>query len=369
MAQGPWISGRFAKVSSLRMYDVKDYTYDLPQGLIAQEPADRREESRLLLMRRGKESLSHHRFLDLPDLLAPGDILVINDTRVVPARLYGRKDTGGRAEILVLDVEQNAAPGPSARRCLLKASKHPRIGARIDFGGGVSGTVKAIETDGIVLMEFSGPVDPDSFMADRGVMPLPPYIRRTPDDPRAELDRDRYQTVYAGSPGAVAAPTAGLHFTRELLERLNRSGVVHVPLTLHVGHGTFRPVRSRDIRDHTVGSESYRIPPETAEAVNRALSGGRRVIAVGTTVVRALETAADNGGLITSGRGTTELMITPGYRFRVVGGLITNFHLPGSSLLFLVSAFAGLARTMEAYRTAVAEKYRFYSYGDAMLVL
>ena len=284
-----------------RMYDIKDYQYDLPGELIAQEPASRREESRLLLMLREGIALSHHRFLDLPGLLAPGDLLVVNDTRVVPARLYGRKDTGGRVEILVLDVAENGRHESAVRRCLLKASKRPRVGAGIDFGEGVSGTVEAVETDGVVRMAFSGPADPDSLMTERGVMPLPPYIRRLPGDPRAALDRERYQTVYAGNLGAVAAPTAGLHFSGDLLERLNRAGIAHVALTLHVGHGTFRPVRSRDIREHSVGMESYRIPLETAEAVNSAHARGQRVIAVGTTVVRALETAADHNGRIVSG--------------------------------------------------------------------
>ncbi len=352
-----------------RMYDIKDYQYDLPKRLIAQEPSLRRDESRLLFMDRKGGSLSHHRFLDLPGLLTPGDLLVINDTRVVPARLYGRKETGGRVEILVLDAAENGRPESAARRCLLKSSKGPRAGTRIDFGEGVWGTVEEVESDGIVRMVFSGTGDPDSLMTERGVMPLPPYIRRTRDDPRAALDRDRYQTVYAGGRGAVAAPTAGLHFTADLLERLDSAGIARVPLTLHVGHGTFRPVRSRDIREHSVGQESYRILPETAEAVNRARSRGQRVIAVGTTVVRTLETVSDNDGRIAPGRGTTGLMITPGYRFRAVDGLITNFHLPGSSLLFLVSAFAGLERTLNAYRAAVTEQYRFYSYGDAMLIL
>ncbi len=351
------------------MYDIKDYQYDLPERLIAQEPSSRREESRLLLMDRKGISLSHHRFLNLPGLLTPGDLLVVNDTRVVPARLYGRKETGGRVEILVLDVAENGCPESGTRRCLVKASKRPRAGSRIDLGEGAWGTVEEVESDGIVRMAFSGALDPDSLLTERGVMPLPPYIRRTQNDPRAALDRDRYQTVYAHSRGAVAAPTAGLHFTGDLFKRLKNAGITCVALTLHVGHGTFRPVRSRDIREHSVGIESYCILPETAEAVNQARSRGQRVIAVGTTVVRTLESAADNGGRIAPGRGATDLMITPGYRFRAVDGLITNFHLPGSSLLFLVSAFAGLEKTLEAYRAAVAEQYRFYSYGDAMLIL
>jgi len=351
------------------MYDIKDYQYDLPEGLIAQEPAPRREESRLLFMQRENTSVSHHRFLDLPGLLASGDLLVVNNTKVVPARLYGRKETGGRLEILVLDVAENDWGSSTVKRCLVKASKRPKVGTRMDFGDDVRGVVQDVDSDGIVRIAFSGPMDLNSFMMDRGAMPLPPYIRRSPDDRRSSLDRDRYQTVYAGSRGAVAAPTAGLHFTEDLLKQLNRAGIAHVSLTLHVGHGTFQPVRSRDIRKHSVGLESYFIPPRTAEAVNEARFRGQRVIAVGTTVVRALETAVDPDGCVTAGRGKTALMITPGYRFRAVDGLITNFHLPGSSLLFLVSAFAGRQETLKAYRIAVAEQYRFYSYGDAMLIL
>jgi S-adenosylmethionine:tRNA ribosyltransferase-isomerase len=351
------------------MYDVKDYQYDLPRGLIAQEPASRRERSRLLALDRKGGPLSHHEFLDLPGLLRAGDLLVANDTRVLAARLYGKKATGGKVEILVLGGAGNGRGDSAARRCLVKASRTPKVGSALDFGDGLQGAVDGVEPDGVVRISFSGPVDLDSFLAERGFMPLPPYIRREENDVRAALDRERYQTIYARSPGAVAAPTAGLHFTGDLLRRLKRAGIDWVTLTLHVGHGTFKPVRDPDIRKHSVGSELYGIPPDTAEAVNSARSSGRRVIAVGTTVVRALETAAGEQGLIAPGEGSTDLMITPGHRFRAVDGLITNFHLPGSSLLFLVSAFAGLERTMEAYRTAVTERYRFYSYGDAMLIL
>jgi S-adenosylmethionine:tRNA ribosyltransferase-isomerase len=350
------------------MFDIEDYKYDLPEELIAQEPAGEREESRLFFVDREKDVFSDHRFFDLPDLLRAGDLLVVNDTRVVPARLYGRKATGGRVELLVLDHPEGGRPQPS-RRCLIKASKRAKVGDRIDLDGNVSGTVEAVGTDGLVRVLFCDPHGLDALMGERGAMPLPPYIKRGPGDPRAGLDRDRYQTVYAGRPGAVAAPTAGLHFSERLLGRLSEAGVSVAGLTLHVGHGTFRPVRSKDIREHVLGDEAFRIEPETADRVNRARAEGRRVIAVGTTVVRTLETASDDAGRIAPGRGETGLMITPGYRFRAVDGLVTNFHLPASSLLFLVSAFAGYERIREAYRRAVRGRYRFFSYGDAMLIL
>ncbi len=349
------------------MFDIEEYTYDLPEELIAQEPSPRREASRLFVVDRTSGAFSDHRFHDLPGLLRRGDLLVVNDTRVVPARLRGRKETGGRVELLVLDHERNGRPHTPSRRCLVKASKRPAVGSRIRLAGGVSGVVEALEADGVLRMTFSEGLD--DLMREQGTMPLPPYIHRETDDPRAELDRNRYQTVYARRPGAVAAPTAGLHFSDDLLGRLSDKGVGLASLTLHVGHGTFRPVRSRDIREHTVGPEAYRIEPETAERINRARAGRRRVIAVGTTVVRTLETASDPEGRIVPGRGATDLMITPGHRFRAVDGLVTNFHLPASSLLFLVAAFAGRERILEAYEQAVRKRYRFFSYGDAMLIL
>ncbi len=351
------------------MHDIEDYTYDLPEELIAQEPALQRDESRLLCVDRERDAFSDHRFTDLPGLLKAGDLLVLNDTRVVPARLYGRKETGGRVELLVLDHTENDRPGPSSRRCLLKASKRPGVGCRILLDGDVSGVIDAHEADGLVRIAFEDPGALDDLMSEKGVMPLPPYIRRSTDDRRAFVDRVRFQTVYASRPGAVAAPTAGLHFTPRLLNRLAEKGVSSVRVTLHVGHGTFRPVRSRDIREHSVGAEAFRVDRRAADRINRTRSEGRRVIAVGTTVVRTLETLADGDGFVAPGKGRTRLMITPGYRFRAVSGLVTNFHLPASSLLFLVSAFAGIERIRAAYRWAVRKRYRFYSYGDAMLIL
>jgi S-adenosylmethionine:tRNA ribosyltransferase-isomerase len=351
------------------MYNLKDYRYDLPEELIAQEPASERTESRLFLLDRKEGAFSHHRFSNLPSLLDSGALLVVNDTRVIPARLFGRKESGGRVELLVLDHPETETPGPAIRKCLVKASKRPKIGSRIIFGVDLSGTVEDIEADGIASIAFEGNTDPDMYMSEKGFMPLPPYIKRSLADPRSTMDRERYQTVFSKRKGAVAAPTAGLHFSGELIAALERSGVKIAPLTLHVGHGTFKPVRSEDIRRHTVGFESFRIEQSTSEAVNQARAEGRKIIAVGTTVVRTLESVSDEDGAIRAGEGKTDLMIFPGYEFKIVSGLITNFHLPASSLLFLVAAFAGLDKIKKAYDQAVKKKYRFYSYGDAMLIL
>lgn len=350
------------------MHDIEEYRYDLPEELIAQEPAPERTDSRLLFLDQKEGGLSDHRFSDLPSLLEPGTLLVVNDTRVVPARLFGRKESGGRVEVLVLDHTENGSPGPAVRRCLVKASKRPRPGSRLLFGEGLSGTVEAWEEDGIVRIAFSGPEGIDALLEKFGVMPLPPYIRRDRRDPRVGMDRARYQTVFSRKKGAVAAPTAGLHFSEALIARLEEGGVTLVALTLHVGHGTFQPVRARDIRDHTVGAEAYHIEEGTARAVRRAREEGRKVIAVGTTVVRTLETEAIKNGGVAPGAGWTDLTILPGHRFRAVDGMITNFHLPASSLFLLVSAFAGLDRIQRAYAHAVQKRYRFYSYGDAMLI-
>jgi len=295
--------------------------------------------------------------------------LVINNTRVVPARLFGHKSSGGQIEVLVLEHEYGGTPAPNTRWCLLKSSKRPRKGNRLLFDGGISGLVEDLGKDGLVRIAFQSPVPIDTILDAKGVMPLPPYIKRPKDNALRPLDRDRYQTVFSKEKGAVAAPTAGLHFTETLIENLIRSGIAVVELTLHVGHGTFRPVRTKDIRKHQLGEERFMVSGETADAVNRCKKEGRRVIAVGTTVVRTLETLAGPGGKISPGNGKTELLITPGHAFKIIDGMITNFHLPQSSLLFLVSAFAGLDLIKKAYLGAVEKKYRFYSYGDAMLIL
>lgn len=350
------------------MFNIEDYNYDLRQELIAQVPAESRDHSRLLFVDRISASISDHHFFDLPGLLKPGDLLVVNDTRVIPARLFGRKESGGRVEILVLEHRDTDGPITDVRWCLLKSSKRPIKGSRLFFERGVQGIVETLGEEGLTRIAFYGPLTIDALLEERGYMPLPPYINRE-DDILSGMDRERYQTIFSEKRGAVAAPTAGLHFTRRSIERLCEAGISLTALTLHVGHGTFKPVRTKDIRRHKLGEEIYIIEQDTAEAVNRARRDGRRIIAVGTTVVRALESAAGPTGEVAYGRGKTDLLITPGFRFRVVDGVITNFHLPRSSLLFLVSAFGGYDLIKKAYRWAIEKRYRFYSYGDAMLIL
>jgi S-adenosylmethionine:tRNA ribosyltransferase-isomerase len=348
-------------------YRLDSYRFDLPADRIAQEPAAERAASRMLVLPRRSGPVRHATFRDLPGLLLPGDVLVLNDTRVVPARLFALKPTGGRVELLVLQDEK------SRFKAMFGTNRGLRPGTLLevlDHGGsrtGLRAMVESVGADGSAALEMQGDIDVDGVMTRFGHMPLPPYIRRD-DGNHAALDRERYQTIYARSPGAVAAPTAGLHFTPAVLDELRIRGVEVVPVTLHVGPGTFRPVKVEDVRLHDVGEEIYDLPEASAMAINRALAEGRRVIAVGTTVVRTLETAVA-GDAVRPGPGSTRLLIFPGHRFRVVSGMVTNFHLPGSSLLLLVSAMAGRMRVLAAYRQAVREGYRFYSYGDAMLVL
>lgn len=351
------------------MFDIEDYNYDLPERLIAQVPATRRSTSRLLVVERLGQSFSSHCFCDLPKLLKPGDLLVVNNTKVVPAKLFGRKETGGRIEILVLEHANCEVPKSNTRWCLLRSSKRPNKGSLLYLECGVLGRVEELAADGLAKITFEGGPPIDSLMEEKGLMPLPPYIKRDRQDGRSTIDRERYQTIFSKKRGAVAAPTAGLHFTNELFEKLKAAGVSVAEITLHVGHGTFRPVREKDIRKHKLGEECYRIDPGTASAINNAKKDGRRILAVGTTVVRALETTADSDGKITSSKRKTDLLIIPGFRFRVVDGMITNFHLPKSSLLFLVGAFTGLELIKKAYHWAIQQEYRFYSYGDAMLII
>lgn len=351
------------------MFDIEDYDYTLPEDLIAQVPAPERDQSRLMVVERSSASVAHRHFTDLPELLLPGDLLVVNNTRVVPARLFGRKESGGRTEILVLEHVDGEADKPDARWCLLRSSKRPKKGSRLFFDQDLSGVVEDLGEDGLIQIAFQGPRSVDVVLENKGMMPLPPYIRRKEKDRFSPMDRERYQTVFAEKKGAVAAPTASLHFTDGLLAKLEQKGVSVVQVTLHVGHGTFRPVRTRDIRDHRLGVEAYDLSSDAATAIARSKSEGRRVVAVGTTVVRTLESVALPQGGIKSGRGKTDLLITPGFPFKVVDALITNFHLPRSSLLFLVSAFAGLDLVKKAYQEAVAKAYRFFSYGDAMLIV
>lgn len=342
---------------------VADFDFDLPADLIAQEPAAARDASRLLVLDRRTGAMVHRGFSDLPDELRKGDLLVLNDTKVLPARLHATKSTGGRVEILLL------APGPGEDwHALLNGSKSIRPGAPLVVSQDL--TVVPIARDGdawcVRLVHPEG--DLVAALEAAGEVPLPPYIRRSVGDPRGPMDRQRYQTIYARVPGAVAAPTAGLHFTPALMATLAARGVETAFVTLHVGLGTFRPVRAADVGDHRMHPEAFVIPDATADAILRARKRGGRIVAVGTTVVRALESRADESATVAPGSGTSELFVYPGFRFRVVDALVTNFHLPRSTLLMLVCAFAGTQSVLSAYGTAVRERYRFYSYGDAMFL-
>lgn len=327
-----------------------DFDYALPPDRIAQHPAEPRDAARLLVLRRDHDALEHRVVRDLPELLAPGDLLVVNDTRVRRARLRGTlADTGGAAELLLLELVDGGA-----WLALGRPHRRLRHGRVIDLDGATA-RIADRGPDGTLLVVL----DPPDAYRTRGEMPLPPYIHERPADP------ERYQTVYARDEGSAAAPTAGLHFTPELLSRLRSAGVETAACTLHVGLDTFRPVTEDDPEQHRMHSEWYELPEATAAAVTAARARSGRVVAVGTTVVRVLESA----GALASGAGRTRLYIRPGYRFRAVDGLLTNFHLPRTTLLMLVSAFAGRERVLEAYAEAVRESYRFYSFGDAMLIL
>jgi len=354
------------------MYTLSDYNYRLPVELIAQKPAGRRDQSNLLVMDRRTAKVSHHRFDALENLLNAGDVLVVNNTAVIPGRLVGKKDTGGKVEVLICSF--NGYDNPQAIKedrvyeCLVKAAKPPRTGSSFHFDEGL--TAKVIERrDGTYLIKFCTEADFETLLDRIGKVPLPPYIKRSPDLAPPCDDRTAYQTVYASEKGAIAAPTAGLHFTPELLERLKAKGIGIVAITLHVGYGTFLPVRAQDIRSHQMHSEAYSIPASVADKINSARTAGYRVVAVGTTCVRTLEYASVSGGRVQAGNGRCDLFIYPGYRFKAIDAMITNFHLPKSTLLMLVSAFAGRENVLKAYKEAIKRKYRFYSYGDAMLIV
>lgn len=341
------------------------FEYELPPELIAQEPAARRDQARLMVVDRAGGSLQHSTVRALPRHLRPGDLLVVNDTRVIPARLRGHLPTGGRVELLALHA-CTTSPGRAARWvCLAKPQKRLRDGLSISLDGGASATVICTLESARCEIEFATEVPFLEYLHQYGEIPLPPYIRR-PEGPQPN-DRSRYQTIFARPPGAVAAPTAGLHFSDDLIEDLRVHSIEIVPLTLHVGPGTFLPIRDEDLGAHTMQPEWYEIPEKTAAAIASAKAEGRRVVAVGTTTTRALESAA-SAGTLKPGAGWAALFITPGYAFRVVDALFTNLHLPKSTLLLLVSAFAGRETVLDAYHQAVASRYRFYSYGDAMLL-
>lgn len=338
-----------------------EFNFELPSGLIAQQPLERRSDSRLLRLSLDDGSLCDYRFRDLPSLLRSGDLLVFNDTRVIPARLFAQKETGGKVEIMLERLLSDS-------ECLaqLKVSKPPRAGAMLILGDGTGLEVLGKQAGFYHLALMQGGLS--ELLEKHGHMPLPPYIARS-DTP---ADRERYQTVYARKPGAVAAPTAGLHFDDELLAGLKAAGVGRAEVTLHVGAGTFQPVRTEHIQDHQMHAEYLEVTEKACEAVEQTRQRGGRVIAVGTTAVRSLETAAQNAGKnggLEPFAGDSRIFIYPGYEFKAIDGLVTNFHLPESTLLMLVSALAGVQRTRTAYQHAIEERYRFFSYGDAMLVL
>ncbi len=341
--------------------ETKDFDFYLPDDLIAQYPLKERDSSRLMVLSRSTGEVLNRGFRDILEFLRPGDVLVLNDTRVIPARLAGKKATGGKVELLLTEKLATAQAGRESWRCMVRPSKGVAPGTRFFFDHGVEAVVLESGEEGFRVCEFSPPLDLDRL----GRMPLPPYIKREAGDE----DRQRYQTVFAASDGAVAAPTAGLHFTSELLDGIRAHGVEVVRVTLHTGPGTFMPVRVKDISRHTMLPEYYSISPEAFGAVARAKKEGRRVVAVGTTSTRALEAATREGLEKPILKGVTGLFIYPGYEFRVVDALLTNFHLPGSTLIMLACAFAGKQNIMNAYAEAVRLGYRFFSYGDAMLII
>ena len=334
--------------------------YDLPDALIAQEPATPRDSSRLLVLHRTSGKVEHRRFADLPDYLAAGDCLVLNNTQVIKARLFGRRETGGKVELLLV-----RPAGPDLWEALCRPAARLTPGTRVHLEGEAVAAIVAAGAEGRRTIKIEG-VDPvEVYLSKHGHVPLPPYIARTD----RQDDVARYQTVYARTPGAVAAPTAGLHFTEGLLDQLAGRGVERAEITLHVGPGTFRPISTPEVGEHKLDPEWFSVASESAQRIRETRAAGGRVVAVGTTSVRVLETLARAPSGMTDCEGWADLYIAPPFQFRTVDAMITNFHLPRSSLLALVAAFAGLSAVRAAYRTAVSERYRFYSYGDAMLIL
>ncbi|MBQ3080289.1 MAG: tRNA preQ1(34) S-adenosylmethionine ribosyltransferase-isomerase QueA [Clostridia bacterium] len=336
-----------------------DFLYDLPERLIAQTPAEPRDHSRLLVYDRSTREISHKHFYDIIDYLKSGDVLVINETRVIPARLYGVRAGGGACEFLLLKQL-----GPKKWESLVRPGAKLKVGKTVTFGDGrMKATIAGESEGGARIVEFECEGTFEEALDALGEMPLPPYIHER------LTDKNRYQTVYAREDGSAAAPTAGLHFTPELLEKIRMKGITIAPVLLHVGLGTFRPVKAENVEDHEMHSEYYEVTKESADIINKAKAEGRRIIAVGTTSVRTLESASREKGIVEAKNAWTQIFITPGYSFRAVDALITNFHLPGSTLLMLVSALTGREEALRVYKCAVNEEYRFFSFGDAMLIL
>ncbi len=353
------------------MFDLKSYQFDLPENLIAQTPASARDRSRLLHYARGSSTIEDLHFYNVLRFFKSGDVLVVNNTRVFPARLLGKKETGGKVELLLLSYpettgEEHHGYTKTHVQGLVKSSKRPKIHAKLFFNDDLYAEIEALLDGGKVVASLYHKGDLNAVLNKAGQLPLPPYIDRTTG--QTLEDKQRYQTVYAQNIGAVAAPTAGLHFTPDILDQLQDMGVIIAEVTLHVGYGTFSPVRVDDIREHQIHSEALHVSKKTADRVNKAKDAGGRVWAVGTTSVRCLEFAADDLGQVQPFMGDCDLYIYPGYEFKVVENLITNFHLPCSSLLFLVSALIGREELLRCYSHAIQEKYRFFSYGDAMVI-
>ncbi|NLN41206.1 MAG: tRNA preQ1(34) S-adenosylmethionine ribosyltransferase-isomerase QueA [Clostridiales bacterium] len=339
---------------------VSDFDYYLPEELIAQHPTPVRDQSRLLVYHKKSKKIEHRIFSHIKEYLMPGDCLVINDTKVIPARLYGkREDTGGKVELLLLEKKDK-----DQWQALVKPGKRVKTGSRLVFGNGVlKGQVIDILEDGSRIIEFHYEGIFEEILDHIGVMPLPPYIHEELEE------KERYQTVYSKYAGSSAAPTAGLHFTNELLDELEKMGVKIAKITLHVGLGTFRPVKVEDVKEHKMHYETYYVSQEAANTINQCRKKGGRIIAVGTTSTRTLESVADDKGIIHPGSGKTDIFIYPGYTFRGIDGLVTNFHLPKSTLIMLVAAFIGKDEVLNVYKKAVEERYRFFSFGDAMLII
>ncbi len=341
---------------------LSDFDFNLPPELIAKSPAEKRTDSRMMILNRQHAAIRHDRFRSIVENLMPGDLLVMNDTRVIPARLFGKKETGGKVEVFLTEQFGSDA---KEWECLTKSSRAVKVGTKLLFAEGLIGEILTGAAPPKSRIRFNCDGNVAEILDRIGHIPLPPYIDR--DD--TAMDRERYQTVFARNDGALAAPTAGLHFSDEIIEKLASGGIEVRYITLHVGIGTFLPVRVENVLEHQMHEERYYVDPETAAAINNAKQQGRRIVAVGTTVARTLESVSnETTGQITSGGGKTGIFIYPGYTFRVVDVLLTNFHLPQSTLLMLVSAFAGRDFVLDAYRQAIEEKYRFYSYGDCMLI-
>ncbi len=347
---------------------IKEFDYDLPPGLIAQYPADNRDHSRLMVLDRHKNTIEHKSFFEIADCLKKGDVLVLNDTKVIPARLEGRKQTGGKIEVLLLKSLTNGKSDQSIWRCLVKSSKKPGVGSKFFFDQSLTAEI-VDDHNGEYTLAFTCEDTFERVLNRVGTTPLPPYIKRDRDLHEGVVDQERYQTVFARSGGAVAAPTAGLHFTRRLLNQIASKGVEIIFLTLDVGWGTFQPVRVENIEEHRMHAEHFVLHAEAARAINEARQRGSRIIGVGTTTVRLLESVSGEDGCVKPGKGSTDLFIYPGYTFKVIDCMITNFHVPRSTLIMLVAAFAGREFILDAYRAAIQERYRFYSYGDAMMII